>query len=173
MDISYKSLLKHVRCFVFDVDGVMTDGSLVVMPGELYRIMNIRDGYALSEAVKSGYPVFVISGGNSESVRQRLNRLGISEVHLGVTDKSEVLFNLLQKYGIRQEEVVYMGDDLPDYEVIQHAGVRTCPNDAAPEIKGLCHYISMYKGGQGCVRDIIEQVLRVQSKWPYQNPESL
>lgn len=168
MERNYKQLLNHVKAFAFDVDGVMTDSSLIVLSGELHRIMNIRDGYALHEAVKAGYPVIVISGGHSESVRERLAKLGIKEIHLGVKDKTQVLGRVLEQYGIGWEAVAYMGDDLPDYEVIQRAGLRACPQDAVPEIKALCHYVSPVHGGKGCVRDLIEQVMRVQAKWPYQ-----
>jgi 3-deoxy-D-manno-octulosonate 8-phosphate phosphatase (KDO 8-P phosphatase) len=168
METNYKNLLSNVRAFAFDVDGVLTDGSLYLMQGEQYRVMNIRDGYALAAAIKADYRVFIISGGNSESVRTRLNGLGIEDVFLGVEDKVAVLKELMNKYTIKQEELLYMGDDLPDYEVIQYAGLRACPEDASPEIKDLCNYISPYNGGKGCVRDVIEQVLRSRMEWPHQ-----
>ncbi|MFM2134759.1 MAG: hypothetical protein RL021_159 [Bacteroidota bacterium] len=168
MERNYKQLLNDVKAFAFDVDGVMTDSSLIVLSGELHRIMNIRDGYALHEAVKAGYPVIVISGGHSESVRERLSKLGVQEIHLGVKDKTSTLKEVLGKQGLNMESVAYMGDDLPDYEVIRLAGLRACPQDAVPEIKALCHYVSPVPGGKGCVRDLIEQVMRVQGKWPYQ-----
>ncbi|MEY4593655.1 MAG: hypothetical protein RIQ47_65, partial [Bacteroidota bacterium] len=116
METNYKNLLSNVRAFAFDVDGVLTDGSLYLMQGEQYRVMNIRDGYALAAAIKADYRVFIISGGNSESVRTRLNGLGIEDVFLGVEDKVAVLKELMNKYTIKQEELLYMGDDLPDYE---------------------------------------------------------
>lgn len=169
MEQNFKAQLQKVRAFVFDVDGVMTDGSLVVMPGELFRIMNIRDGYAMNAAIKAGYKIIVISGGKSESVKARLNALGVEDVFLGIQDKTEVLFSEQKRHGLNKEEILYMGDDLPDYEVIQHAGIRTCPSDAAPEIKNLCSYVSSKAGGHGCVRDVIEQVMRLQGNWPYQN----
>jgi len=169
METNYKTLLSNVKAFAFDVDGVMTDGMLYLMEGEQYRTMNIRDGYAIVAALEAGYRIFVISGGNSESVRTRLNGLGVEDVFLGVKNKVEVLTELMRKYEISREELLYMGDDLPDYEVIQHAGLRTCPDDASPEIKQLSNYISPIAGGKGCVRDVIEQVMRSRMDWPYQS----
>jgi 3-deoxy-D-manno-octulosonate 8-phosphate phosphatase (KDO 8-P phosphatase) len=168
MEENYKTLLRNVKAFAFDVDGVMTDGTLVVFPDGLHRIMNIRDGYALHEAVKAGYPIFVVSGGHSEGVHNRLSKLGIREVHLGITDKTATMNRLLESYGIDWNSVAYMGDDLPDFDVIRHAGLRACPQDAVHEIKSLCQYVSPIAGGRGCVRDLIEQVMKVQGKWPHQ-----
>ena len=165
MSTNFKQLLHDVTCFVFDVDGVLTDGSITVMPGELIRTMNIRDGYALHEAVKKGYLVAVISGGKSESMRQRLANLGIKEIHLGVDNKTEQLNQIIRTHQLQQRNILYMGDDLPDYDVLQHCGVPTCPQDAAPEIRELCVYISSFAGGKGCVRDVIEQTLRLHGKW--------
>lgn len=171
METNYKNLLSNIKAFAFDVDGVMTDGMLYLMEGEQYRVMNIRDGYAMVAAKEAGYPVFVISGGSSESVRNRLNGLGVEEVFLGVKDKAGTLAELMNKYSINKEELLYMGDDLPDFEVIQQAGIRACPVDAAPEIKRLCNYISPIPGGKGCVRDVIEQVLRCKMDWPHQSQQ--
>src|SRR5262245_21594248 len=165
MKKNFKELLHDVTCFVFDVDGVLTDGSVTVLPGELVRTMNIRDGYALHEAVKNGYPVFVISGGKSESVRTRLQHLGIQEIHLGVSDKTVRLDALVRQYNLDPANILYMGDDLPDYQALLRCGVPTCPRDAAPEIREICLYISSFEGGRGCVRDVIEQTLRLQNKW--------
>ena len=166
MQKNFKELLHDVKCFVFDVDGVLTDGSVTVMPGELIRTMNIRDGFALHEAVKAGYVVAVISGGKSESVRTRLQNLGVKEIHLGVDDKVEPLRGLAEAYGLEFSQVLYMGDDLPDYKVLQMAGVPTCPRDAAPEIRSICCYTSSVDGGRGCVRDVIEQTMRLHNKGP-------
>jgi 3-deoxy-D-manno-octulosonate 8-phosphate phosphatase (KDO 8-P phosphatase) len=166
MDINYKQQLQTIRCLIFDVDGVLTNGSLIVMPDELYRIMNIRDGFALKEAVTSGYIVAIISGGKSESVRSRLNNLGVNDVYLGVEYKSKIVEELTVKYNLKKEEILYMGDDLPDYDVMSGAGMPCCPADACPEIKSISAYISSYKGGEGCVRDIIEQLMRLHGKWP-------
>ncbi len=169
MKANFKQLLQNVRCFIFDVDGVLTNGSVVVMPGELHRIMNIRDGFALKEAVNAGYKVIVISGGKSESVRNRLANLGIKDIYLGIEDKSEKMDDVILEYDLKLEEILYMGDDLPDYTVMKRAGVPCCPADAMPEIKELSLYISPVKGGEGCARDVIEQVMRLHGKWPVFN----
>ncbi len=167
MSENFKHKLRSVSCFIFDVDGVLTNGSLLVLQGELHRTMNIRDGYALKEAVNSGYDVFIISGGKSESVRKRLSDLGIKNIYLGIENKKEKLEELIEEYNLILENILYMGDDLPDYEVMDMCGVPCCPADAAPEIKSLSKYISTQKGGEGCARDVIEQVLRLHNKWPF------
>ena len=166
MDNNFKQRLSKVRCFVFDVDGVLTDGSLIVMPGELYRVMNIRDGFALKEAVIKGYKVVIISGGNSDSVQSRLANLGVTDIYIGVENKSDKLNEIILKYKLREDEILYMGDDIPDYNVMKRVGVPCCPNDAATEIRELSIYVSSINGGKGCVRDIIEQVLRLHGHWP-------
>ena len=166
MNPNFKQLLKNVRCFVFDVDGVLTDGSLIVMPGELYRIMNIRDGFALKEAVNAGFKVVIISGGNSDSVRSRLMNLGINDIYLGVENKTDKLNEVIVQYELKKEEILYMGDDIPDFDVMKHVGIPCCPADAAPEISEISIYTSPFKGGCGCVRDIIEQVMRLKGTWP-------
>jgi len=165
MKQNFKQLLHHVKCFILDVDGVLTDGSVTVMPGELIRTMNIRDGYALHEAVKAGYRVVIISGGKSESVRNRLNNLGISEVYLGVASKLDKLREVMAQHKLTADQILYMGDDLPDYEVMKVCGVPTCPQDAAFEIRELAVYVSDKSGGKGCVRDVIEQTMRLHNKW--------
>ena len=166
MEINFKQRLNHITCFVFDVDGVLTDGSLLVTEeGNMLRTMHIRDGFALKAAAEKGYPVFIISGSSSEGVRIRLNRLGISEIHMKVEDKSKLLDQLLTKYKINHSQVLYMGDDVPDLKVLKTVGVPTCPADAMPEIKKVCIYISENPGGHGSVRDVIEQVMRLQGKW--------
>lgn len=163
---NFKTRLTRVKAFFLDVDGVLTDGSVTLLPdGEQVRMMNIKDGYAMQLAVKKGYIVAIISGGRSEMVRKRLNGLGITEVHLGAHTKMGPFEELLERYHLKPEEVLYMGDDIPDFEVMRHAGVPTCPKDSAPEIKNICIYISDKRGGKGAVRDIIEQVLKVQNKW--------
>jgi 3-deoxy-D-manno-octulosonate 8-phosphate phosphatase (KDO 8-P phosphatase) len=163
---NFKEKLIHVRCFVFDVDGVLTNGTLLVLPNELHRIMNIRDGFALKEAVDRGYHVAIISGGKSESVRKRLANLGVKDIYLGVIDKTEKLDELKLMYDLKEEEILYMGDDIPDYKVMHQVGIPTCPNDAIAEIRALSIYISPFKGGEGCVRDVIEQTMKLQGKWP-------
>ncbi|MGP8216064.1 MAG: KdsC family phosphatase [Bacteroidia bacterium] len=170
MQKNFKQLLTQVKAMVFDVDGVLTDGTLILMPGgELVRTMNIKDGVIMKLAVKSGFHLCVITGGSSKAVKDRLNRLGISDVYLKVTDKLEVLKEFVGMYDIKMEEVLFMGDDLIDYEVMSKVGVPVCPKDAANEIKEISLYISDKEGGKGCVRDIIEQVMKVQGKWGIPN----
>lgn len=157
---------KHITAFVFDVDGVLTDGSLLVLPGGVMaRRMNIKDGYALQLAVKRGYAVLVISGGNSPEVKDRLTKLGVTQVWMQVTDKMALLQQLMQEKGLDRNEVLYMGDDLPDLFVMQAAGMACCPADAARDIKEIADYISPLKGGEGCVRDVIEKVMRLRGNW--------
>ena len=166
MEISYKQLLPNINTLIFDVDGVLTNGMVTIMPdGELVRHMNIKDGYALKTAVDKGLNVCIISGGNNEGVRTRLAGLGIKDIYLGAHDKIKQYNELVEKYNLQPENVLYMGDDIPDFPVMKLVGLPCCPNDAAPEIQGISKYISYKKGGEGCVRDIIEQILRVQGKW--------
>lgn len=157
---------KQIKLFALDVDGVLTNGSLLLLSdGQMARSMNIRDGFALQLAIKKGYHVVVISGGKDEAVRLRLVNLGVTEVSLGVTNKSDVLFEYVSKHGLKWEEVLFMGDDIPDLKVMNIAGLACCPSDAAPEIKAISHYISPRSGGDGCVRDIIEKVLKLNGHW--------
>jgi len=163
---NFKELLRNVKAFAFDVDGVFTDGSVLLHPsGELLRTSNTRDGYAVHVAIEKGFPVAIISGGKSESVRDRFKGLGITDIYLGVSDKIEALEDFRSKYGVELSEILYMGDDLPDFEVMSKVGIPTCPSDAVPEIRGISVYVSNYNGGKGCVRDVIEQVLRLNDKW--------
>ena len=158
--------MNGITTFILDVDGVLTDSSVhVTSTGEMLRTMNIRDGYAMKAAVDSGYRVSVISGGTNEGVRVRLQNLGITDVHLGAGDKVRVFEEYLLKYGLSPDQVLYMGDDIPDYHVMKKVGLPVCPKDAAPEIRGLSRYVSHYEGGRGAVRDVIEQVMKVQGKW--------
>ncbi len=166
MEISYKQLLPKINTLIFDVDGVLTNGMVTIMPdGELIRHMNIKDGYALKTAVDMGLNVCIISGGRNEGVRTRLANLGIKDIYLGAHDKIKQYNELVDKYNLKPENVLYMGDDIPDYPVMKLVGLPSCPNDAAPEIQNVSKYISDKKGGEGCVRDIIEQILKVQGKW--------
>lgn len=163
--ISYKEKLSAITTFIFDVDGVLTNGEILLMKEEIVRVLNSRDGYALQYAAKHGYRILVITGGSSSVVEERLLELGVTEVRLKSTNKLAVYKEMQEKYGFTDEEVLYMGDDIPDYEVLQRVGVRTCPQDAAVEIKAITDYQSPYDGGKHCVRDVIEQTLRVQKKW--------
>ena len=163
---SYKEIMNDITTFIFDVDGVLTDGSVFVNnEGEMLRTMNIRDGYAMKAAVESGYNVCIISGGSNEGVRVRLRNLGIKNIHLGTPDKVETFDEYIDLHQIKQENILYMGDDIPDYQVMKLVGLPSCPQDACPEIKGISKYISHKNGGKGAVRDVIEQVMKVQGKW--------
>ncbi|MCC4212675.1 KdsC family phosphatase [Leeuwenhoekiella parthenopeia] len=165
-DKSYKEYLNQITTFIFDVDGVMTDGSLLIdSQGEMLRTMNVKDGYALKTAINKGFNMCIISGGTNEGVRSRLEALGVSDIHLGAHAKIEFLNEYLAKNNIKAENVLYMGDDIPDYPVMQLVGLPCCPQDAVKEIKEVAKYVSHKKGGKGCVRDVIEQVLKVQGKW--------
>jgi 3-deoxy-D-manno-octulosonate 8-phosphate phosphatase (KDO 8-P phosphatase) len=166
MSKSYKEYLHQITTFVFDVDGVLTDGTVhVTSNGEMLREMNIRDGYALKAAVEQGYHVVIISGGSNEGVRIRLRNLGITNIHLGVPDKVETLKEFCDVYGTQMENILYMGDDLPDYHVMKLVGLPCCPQDASPEIKEVSLYVSHKNGGKGAVREVIEQVMKVQGNW--------
>jgi 3-deoxy-D-manno-octulosonate 8-phosphate phosphatase (KDO 8-P phosphatase) len=157
---------KQIRTFVLDVDGVLTDGTIQVFDsGEQVRTMNIKDGYALQLAVKKGYRVVIISGGGAEGVRSRLEKLGISDVFLKVENKKEKLLQYVREHGLLENEILYMGDDFPDYAVMKQVGLGCAPADAVPEIKHIAAYISAYTGGRGCVRDVIEKVLKLNDHW--------
>ena len=163
---SYKEIMNDITTFIFDVDGVLTDSSVFVTnEGAILRTMNIRDGYAMKAAVESGFNVCIISGGSNEGVRIRLRNLGITDIYLGTSNKVETFDEYTDVYNINPEHVLYMGDDIPDYHVMKLVGLPTCPQDASPEIKGICKYISHINGGKGAARDVIEQVMKVQGKW--------
>lgn len=166
MEKSYKEFLSQIKTFIFDVDGVLTDGSILISThGELLRSMNIKDGYAIKYAITKGFSICVISGGKNEGVRHRLRNLGVTDIYLGCENKQEQLDEFMDVYHIDPQEVLYMGDDIPDIPPMEMVGVACCPQDAAPEVKEVSQYVSHKKGGKGCVRDIIEQVLKVQGKW--------
>lgn len=165
-DKSYKEYLEHISTFIFDVDGVLTNGTIAVTTsGEMLRTMNIKDGYALKTAVNKGFHVCIISGGTNEGVRLRLEGLGITDVFLGAHNKIDQLNQYLEKHQLNIKNVLYMGDDLPDFPVMNLVGLPCCPQDAVPEIKAISKYVSHKNGGKGAVRDVIEQVLKVQGKW--------
>jgi 3-deoxy-D-manno-octulosonate 8-phosphate phosphatase (KDO 8-P phosphatase) len=163
--ISYKEKLNHIRAFMFDVDGVLTNGDVTLIDGDVIRTLNSRDGYALQYASKMGYKIFIVTGGNSQDVKDRLLGLGVHEVHLSSSNKETVYKDIIDRHGLSDAEVLYMGDDIPDYIVMTRAGVAACPQDAAVEIKQIADYQSPFNGGRHCVRDVIEQTLRVQEKW--------
>lgn len=163
---NFKQDLMHIKAFAFDVDGVFTDGSVFLFPkGEFLRMMNIKDGYAVQYCIKQGYPIAVITGGNSDIIKKRFTYLGVTDIYLKSSDKFQDYEDFRLKYNLEHENILFMGDDLPDYEVMKTVGVPTCPSDAVEEIKQISKYISDKKGGEGCVRDVIEQVLRLHNKW--------
>ncbi|MBB6497971.1 KdsC family phosphatase [Pedobacter cryoconitis] len=165
--------LKGITTFVFDVDGVLTDGHIIATEsGELLRSFNIKDGYALQLAVKKGYHVCIISGGRGQAMEKRFEGLGIPDVFLGISDKVQVFKEYLEIYNINQQEVLYMGDDIPDLQVMKLVGLPTCPADACTDIKAISEYISPFNGGKTAVRDVIEKVLRIQGKWFDTNPSA-
>ncbi len=166
MEKSYKVYLKEITTFVFDVDGVFTDGTLLITnEGEMLRKMSVKDGYALKTAMEKGYNVCIISGGTNEGVRNRLRGLGVTDIYLGAHHKEDPLREFLDIYNIDPKNVLYMGDDLPDIPPMLLVGMPTCPQDAVAEVKAIAKYVSQRKGGDECVRDVIEQVLKMRGDW--------
>jgi 3-deoxy-D-manno-octulosonate 8-phosphate phosphatase (KDO 8-P phosphatase) len=157
---------KDINTFIFDVDGVLTDNTLMITEaGELLRTMNARDGFAMKLALESDYNIAIITGGKSEGVVKRLQGLGIETIYKGVRDKVDAFEDYTRMHSIDPGNILYMGDDLPDYDVMRRVGLPTCPADACPEIIRVAQYISPRKGGQGAVRDVIEKVLKLHNKW--------
>jgi len=166
MEKSYKEYLQDITTFIFDVDGVFTDGTLMITTtGEMLRKMSVKDGYALKSALQKGYNVCIITGGTNEGVRERLKGLGVTDIYMGAHHKEEPLKEYLDIYGIKPENVLYMGDDLPDIPPMQLVALPCCPQDAAHEVKAISKYISHRNGGDECVRDVIEQVMKVRGDW--------
>lgn len=159
---------QEVKHFIFDVDGVFTNSQvLLTEEGDLLRSMTTRDGFAVKVALKQGYGISVITGGSSNGVRKRLSSLGVSSIYTGIDDKLSVFNELIQSDGLNPKDLLYMGDDLPDIHAMKAVGLACCPADAVPQIKTCAHYIAATKGGEGCVREIIEKVLKIQSNWKY------
>ena len=164
--MNYLKQFKTIDTFIFDVDGVLTNGELLILEsGQLLRKMSVRDGYALKKAIKEGYRICIISGGKSEGVVERLKALGISDIFIGVDNKLEVYHSYIKDHKLDAAGILYMGDDLPDYEPMRMVALPACPSDATHEIRALSQYISSFKGGEGCVRDVIEKVLRLHGRW--------
>lgn len=162
----FKEELMSVKAFVFDVDGVLSrDVSPLNEEGEPMRTANVKDGYAIRNAIVNGYPIAIITGGRNENIRKRYTNLGVSFIYIGVTDKLTCYEDFLTKNNLSSNSILFMGDDLPDLELMELSGIPTCPADAVTEIKLAAKYISDSNGGEGCVRDVIEQVMRAQGKW--------
>lgn len=159
-------LFKNITTLVFDVDGVLTDGSLFLMPGgAMVRRMSIKDGYGIQLAIKKGYHIVVISGGDSPEAAARLEKLGVKHIFMKCDNKKAVLLDFIAQQHLEKKEVLFMGDDMPDFDVLQACGLPCCPRDATAEIKEICKYISPLKGGEGCVRDVIEKILKLRGDW--------
>jgi 3-deoxy-D-manno-octulosonate 8-phosphate phosphatase (KDO 8-P phosphatase) len=162
----FKEDLMKVTAFIFDVDGVLSNECIVIdSTGEMLRTANTKDGYAIQYAIKKGYPIAIITGGVSDAVEKRYRGLGVSDIYMGSKDKIKDFEDFVAKHDLNPDEILYMGDDLPDYEVMKRIGVPTCPANAVEQIKAISNYISDKDGGYGCVRDVVEQVLRVHAKW--------
>ncbi|MBD1430861.1 MULTISPECIES: KdsC family phosphatase [Sphingobacterium] len=158
--------LKSVKCVVLDVDGVLTNGDILVTEeGNQLRTFNVKDGYAIQYAIKQGVDIFVITGAKSQGVKLRFEGLGVKETFLGISDKWTLLRELLEKYDYNTEEVLFVGDDMPDYICMQKVGIAVSPADAVEDIKKVSSYVSKLKGGEGVVREILEKLLRLQGKW--------
>ncbi len=168
LDNSYKKKLNHITCFIFDIDGVLTDGKVyITTTGDLMRSMHTKDGFAIKTALKKGYRVAIISGARDHNVITRLQYLGIEDIFINVENKLPVYENYILENNLKPSEVLYMGDDIPDIPVLQKVGLSAAPRDAVQEVLDTVDYISLKNGGETCVRDVIEQVLRVQEKWVF------
>lgn len=164
--MNYKEIFKNITTVVLDVDGVLTNGDIILMPGmQPVRKMNAKDGYAMQLAVRNGIRIAIITGGRSPEVKERLHGLGITDIYLGASSKMESYEDLKMCYDLTDDEILYMGDDLPDYDIMKIVALAAAPQDAAPEIKSVADYVSPIDGGKGCVRDVLEQLLKIQGKW--------
>ena len=170
MTKSFKELLGNVTAFAFDVDGVLSTSITFIQPdGQLFRTANIKDGYSIQLLRKKGYPVAIITGGNYEGVRKRFENLGVTDIYFVANDKRKALDDFVKKHHLDIQQIMYMGDDIPDLPPMKLVGVPVCPADAAEDIKAVARYISDKNGGEGCVRDVVEQVLRARQDWLTEN----
>ncbi|PCJ80500.1 MAG: 3-deoxy-D-manno-octulosonate 8-phosphate phosphatase [Bacteroidetes bacterium] len=168
--MNYKIKLAEIELFVFDYDGVFTDGIVLLLPdGSQVRQASTRDGFAVQWAVKQGLKIAVLTGGNEKAVGVRMEKLGVKEVHLGCSDKLKSLNELCTKLNISLDKVAYMGDDIPDLHAMSNAGLAVCPDDAVEEIRNVADYVSPKCGGRGCVRDLLEQAMRLKGLWSSEN----
>ncbi len=164
--MNFKQLLPCVKAMLFDVDGVLSSAAIPLYPGgEPMRVINTKDGYALHQASQRGFLLAVVTGGNTQAIFERFCNLGFQEIRMNAHRKLGIVKEILEKYGIAPENTLFMGDDIPDYEAMKYVGIPVCPADAAPEIKEISLYISDRPGGCGCVRDVVEQVLKAQGMW--------
>ena len=164
--MNYKTSLNDIRLFAFDYDGVFSSGTILLMPdGSQVRSASVRDGFAVQWAVKQGLQLALVTGGREDAVRERLSKLGMQHLHLGASNKLEVVTKLVESLNLAWNEVAYMGDDMPDLPVLERAGLAACPADAGPEVRAICHYVSPYAGGAGCVRDLLEQYMKLHNLW--------
>ena len=171
--MNYKAKLHEIKAFVFDYDGVISDGNIWSANDTIIvRSGNVKDGYAMQYALRKGYLIAILSGGSGDSIRSRMKMLGVEDVYLGSHRKKEIFEDFLKYKQLLPEQVLYVGDDIPDYDVMRLAGVSACPADAAEEIKAVADYISHKNGGCGCVRDVIEQVLRLQGQWFHEDAKA-
>lgn len=171
--MNYKAKLHEIKAFVFDYDGVISDGNIWSANDTIIvRSGNVKDGYAMQYALRKGYLIAILSGGSGDSIRSRMKMLGVEDVYLGSHRKKEIFEDFLKDKQLLPEQVLYVGDDIPDYDVMRLAGVSACPADAAEEIKVVADYISHKNGGCGCVRDVIEQVLRLQGQWFHEDAKA-
>ena len=171
--MKYKAKLHEIKAFVFDYDGVISDGNIWSANDTIIvRSGNVKDGYAMQYALRKGYLIAILSGGSGDSIRSRMKMLGVEDVYLGSHRKKEIFEDFLKDKQLLPEQVLYVGDDIPDYDVMRLAGVSACPADAAEEIKAVADYISHKNGGCGCVRDVIEQVLRLQGQWFHEDAKA-
>ncbi len=167
---NYKNRLHKIKAFVFDVDGVLTDGSIIsTLDGDLLRVFDSKDGFGMRMAIMNGFKIGIITGGNSDSILKRFLALSIPEedIYQLSRDKAPDFYDFCSKHQLSPEEVAYVGDDIPDIPVLKICGLAACPSDAVVEVKEVCDYISTHGGGKGCARELIEQVLKVQEKWVF------